>query len=213
MKFTSSLAILAAIAVAGALAAPVAVDSTSALEARSASNAIASRSVASTSDASLTFAPRTIDPAALKAELAALLHKLGAEKTEIIKYLYWIRNVLGYKKKHLLAELEALLEKHGLASKKDWASGKIPADIEAILTKLGKDKPEAIQWLYYIKNVLGSKKGKLVGEIEEVVEKIIQSAEGKAGIKRDDKDGIPSWPTDAVFEWLEQLLGPIDGII
>lgn len=209
MKFTSSLAILAALAVAGALAAPVPADSTSALEARSASDSLSLRSTASSADAStLSFAARTIDPAALKAEIIALLSKLGADKTEVVKYLYWIRNVLGYKKKHLLAELEALLEAHGLAGKDDWSSGKIPTDIEAILEKLGKDKAEAIKWLYYIRNVLGYKKKKLLGELEELIEKVEAAKSG--AVKRQTN---PVWPTDAVFEWLEQLLGPIDGII
>ncbi|TKY87606.1 hypothetical protein EX895_003620 [Sporisorium graminicola] len=231
MKFTGYLAVLAAVAVAGSFASPI--KSSSALDARGAS-ALQARGAASVSvsersvkdadfaERDLALLTRTLDLGALVAKVQAILGELGDAKQTVVKYLYWIRNVLGYKKKHLLQELEALLEKFGLADKEDWAQGTIPADIESILKELGDAKTEAIKWLYYFRNVLGYKKKKLVKEVEEVLEEIASHFQGKAadsavgsiiGRASSTQGDNPVWPTDIVFETIENILGPLDGLI
>ncbi|CDR88976.1 uncharacterized protein SPSC_06348 [Sporisorium scitamineum] len=228
MKFTGYLAVLAAVAVAGSFAAPVESSSSlqtrgaSSLQARDASVSVSEQAVkdADFSERDVALSTRTLDLGALVAKIQAFLGELGDAKQKIIKYLYWIRNVLGYKKKHLLQELEGLLEQHGLAGKQNWAQGTIPADIESILKELGDAKTEAIKWLYYFRNVLGYKKKKLVHEIEEVLEEIVSKFQGNQAassavgsiIGRATGDN-PVWPTDVVFETIENILGPFDGII
>lgn len=233
MKLTGYLAIAAAVAVAGSFAAPIA-DQASALESRAASSAVTEQTTDSVSfdkrfDSAL--GARTIDPAALSAEIEAILAKLGKDKQLVVKYLYWIRNVIGYKKKHLLEELESLLEKHGLSGLPDLGDGKLPDDIEAIFKEIGGAKKEIIKWLYWVRNVLGYKKKKLLHQLEDrlhsigVLKRDLEPRQDIGAAVTGFLDSInhigpatqggknPQWLWDIIPETVENILGPLDGII
>ena len=83
----------------------------------------------------------------LPADSQAILNEFGSEKATVIKYLYWVRNVLGYKKRHLLQELDGLLDQHKLIKNPGLAGSKLPADIEGVLGKIGQDKGEELYTL------------------------------------------------------------------
>ena len=195
MKFSGFLAVLALVAASSAFAAPTpaSVDTTS-IEARQVNSDIAERSVFTPSSRSVSSQPcaRDADPSALLNKILSILSEFGSEKDEVLKYIDWIRNVLGSDKKHLFTELEALFDKYNL-TEKDFGLTKrtVPADIEGILSQLGAEKQRAIRWIFWLRNTIGYYKHQLINEVESVVEQLASTV-GAGDLAKELSNGFNS---------------------